>query len=638
MKYLSKIFIAILILFSFVNANASQAIFSAYLDRSDISAGQNFQMKLELINAEAFSQPDISVIPAEIAIKGKSQESLMEIVNNVSTKVTSWVYDLSAVKEGGFIIPAISIKTDKGTISSKPFKILIKPSTELPDKIESNDISVSATVDNKSPFQEQPILYRLKIMYNTPVEQADIVKPTSENATIEQLSQPQQTKETIENITYDVLTIDYVINPITAGNVIIEPAVLNGSAVKESKQERPRTAFDNFFDPFSMLDSGISIIEKKIPFSIASDKIILDVKPPISGVEPWLALYDLKLSSEIIDDKNAQNNQQLKVKMGEPINLKISMVAQGKPGDLLPNIEKYIPTDSFKVYSDKPEIKTEAITDAESYAESIKGIKTQLITLIPQKAGNIQIPEVRVNYWDIKNNKLNYTIIPARNIEVEEASSSTILAGNNLVKENEDLQSDKNSKKSEIAKIFSSPNHTSIIILILIIVIIILYNKVSKLSSKLNSRGSQVKISENLESKIAEATLASRKIIDEEFQSYKPAHRQSILKASFKDLILSASNVKELRQKIIEISTAISDVTDKATATLIAQKLAREFNLDKSLFSRLASKLDSAIYLKDENDLPILKEEFVKIFTEIEEKIINKQPSDEGKLTKLNPI
>ncbi len=109
-----KYLLTFCIIFFQINVFAQETSFSAYLDRSSIAAGEKFQMKLELINADPYTAPDTSQIPSDILIISQSQESTAQVVNGFSIKSTSWIYDMQSEKSGSFNFPAISIQTNNG--------------------------------------------------------------------------------------------------------------------------------------------------------------------------------------------------------------------------------------------------------------------------------------------------------------------------------------------------------------------------------------------------------------------------------------------------------------------------------------------------------------------------------------------
>lgn len=624
-------FVVFLMLFSIV-ANAQEDVqFSAFLDRNKIAAGEKFQMKLELINADPYSAPDASAIPSDISILSQSQESSAQMANGIVIKNNSWIYELKCDKAGSYNFPSISIQTNKGQYKTNPFKIVISDTSTLPQDAETTTgkIIIKAEIDNKEPFQDEPVLYRLKILYTTPVEEADISKPKSEQAIIEQLSDPVQTKEEIDEVQYDAITIDYSVTPISSGKIKIEPAVLRGTTMQEVKEERPRTAFDDFFDPFSILEGATSTTQKNLPFTVASNQVQMNVKPPVSSISPWLALYGLEIESELTDiTYNPSKPSEYNGKLGEPFNLKIKISAIGKAAEQLPDLEKYISGDDFKVYTDKPEFKTEKLSEAETYAEGLRGIKTQVITLIPQKSGKLKIPVITIPYWNLKDSKEDSAKTSERVVMVAENSNMLDIAKNITTDSKKKIYS--SSKQHGFTNI--SSDKTSAIIGVLILIIIFLYVKISGLKRKLDESGQTISITEDIYEKKNDLN-SPRRIIDSPANNNKPA-----IKNNFRSVIMESDNLEGLKKKIQQIASAISGVSESTSLPVIAQKLSRDYAIDKGRLVRSSLALEEDMNIKSEKNFVELRNVFSEIFNEIEEKIKFSSPEKSADyLEKLNP-
>jgi hypothetical protein len=80
----------------------------------------------------------------------------------------------------------------------------------------------------------------------------------------------------------------------------------------------------------------------------------------------------------------------------------------------LPIVEglKYYPDQSE--YTDK--------TDS----QGIQGLLQQSLAIVPTKSGRIRIPEMRIPWWNITNNKLEFAILPAQTVIVAAGSEINI--------------------------------------------------------------------------------------------------------------------------------------------------------------------------------------------------------------------
>jgi hypothetical protein len=142
------------------------------------------------------------------------------------------------------------------------------------------------------------------------------------------------------------------------------------------------------------------------PVSARSRGVTLDVKARPGGYagEHWLPAQAL----EIVDSW-AESPPELRV--GEPVKRTLTVQAKGLSGSQIPQIQ--IPaTAGLRIYPEKPESETR------SDGESLYGSSRQGITLIPTKAGELVIPEIRLTWWDTVAEHERVTTVPSLTLKV----------------------------------------------------------------------------------------------------------------------------------------------------------------------------------------------------------------------------
>jgi hypothetical protein len=142
------------------------------------------------------------------------------------------------------------------------------------------------------------------------------------------------------------------------------------------------------------------------PFAIQSKPVTLDVRKPAAAMDPWLPLTALTLADEWDDAQ--------KPRVGEPLTRKLTLSAVGTTGAVLPDLENRIAAGAdFRIYADKADTGGSPRADGK-----ISGWRQQSFTLIPQKEGRLTLPEIRVPWWDVANNRIAYATVPAKTIDV----------------------------------------------------------------------------------------------------------------------------------------------------------------------------------------------------------------------------
>jgi hypothetical protein len=111
-----------------------------------------------------------------------------------------------------------------------------------------------------------------------------------------------------------------------------------------------------------------------------------------------------------IDDSWATQPPRLRV--GEPATRTLTITAKGLAGAQIPEIELPAPA-GMRVYPEKTE--TESRTDG----ATLFGVSAQRVTLIPTAGGSVEMPEVRVTWWDTVAETERVATVPAMTLEVE---------------------------------------------------------------------------------------------------------------------------------------------------------------------------------------------------------------------------
>lgn len=598
--------------------------FQASIDKKSVAAGQVFQIKLELVNADAYSPPDTSVFPDDLSVQSQTQQSNVSIINGVSTKTTAWIYEVIAEEPGAYQIPAISIQTDLGTLYSQDFNIYAKDAGQLPANTGDGAIFIESKVEKTDPYRNEPVKYAVRVYHLKAIDQAELIKPKSDDLLIEQIQEPKKSQEFLNGQQYNVLEVVYLVTPLESGEIKIPPAVLRGKVLKEVRKKRPRTAFDDFFDPFAIIDTTLSLTRELEPFTVASNKIALNVKPPVAGVEPWLALYDLKIEDELLDLKK-DPSKGLKAKVGEPISRKVSLTAIGATASSLPDIERLTNADGFKIYADKPELTQKMITAEEGpLASKIKGVRSQSFTFIPEREGELTIPEVKLAYYSIPDQKVKYAILSGKVLDVEPADNNTNNIGS--IDKNSSVDNKVSNESEDNLSILGDISLVNILLLLILIVLIIYFMK--KISSVKNQSLDGNEAVKGVKNK--KGGSVSHKIEDD--SEIKKGKSANIIVE-----IKNAQDFKMLEKAVKNYAVQEFGASGNSSVTVIAQQLARKYKLSRSEVVRSFSELDAAIYTGKNVKVEQLKVNLLNIFKKIEEKKGLAADKKNKTLTSLNP-
>ncbi len=321
------------------------------------------------------------------AIYGQQQSHSTQIINGRRSSQIIWQYTLEPQKTGVLTIPALTLKTAAGDLQSQPINIVV---SKTPVRRNDN-IRLEAIVSNPSPYLHQPILYTLRLYHRGELRDLEPIPP-ADDVIMEQLSKLTQRRTVVNGRQMIIAQVTYILTPLRSGTLEL------GSGKMKGLIPDNRSLGNNFFS-FNM---------NYRPTTISSSPITLDVQPP-STSQPWLPLLNLELQQKWESDLSKP------VTAGTPLIRTFTLVAKGMGGQSPPKLESFVPASAdFRVRSPKPEIERAVLADHKTPRSTI----TQSFSLIPLNIGALQLPAVRIPWWDVQHKKLAWAELPAQTLQV----------------------------------------------------------------------------------------------------------------------------------------------------------------------------------------------------------------------------
>ncbi|QFY89986.2 BatD family protein [Magnetovirga frankeli] len=129
--------------------------------------------------------------------------------------------------------------------------------------------------------------------------------------------------------------------------------------------------------------------------------IRLSIREADPSVRPWLPLTNLELDASLLNDEQ--------VAEGQPLTLVLEQTAEGMSGNQLPSLEAQLHSPQHSVYREKTE--TSGRIDKQG---RLIGRRMDRFTLVPQQGNRLQIPAIRLDWWNAERQRKETAIIPAR--------------------------------------------------------------------------------------------------------------------------------------------------------------------------------------------------------------------------------
>ncbi len=380
----ARVFLALIFLIVAAQVSHAAASLEARVDRTVIDEGET--LVLELIQRGGDNEPDVSPLLLNFEVLSSGRNSQMSIVNGKIDSYTAWRYTLSPLRSGALIIPALS----SGSVRSKPIGIKVNPTDSATAGGGGKEIFLEVGVDDQNPYVQAQVIYTVRIFRSRDFFDASLSEPRSDDYVFQRLGEDTSYKLLRDGIRYTVIQRRYVLFVQKSGAVAVPSLVLNATIAAKN----------------STMGSFGGLTSRRRPVRLRSEEIKLDVRsaPQSYSGAWWLPARSLEATetwSESIDE----------LRVGSPITRTISMRAEGVLRGQLPKLSMPRIT-GLKIYSDQPELKEETTADG------LVGRHTERWAIIPSRAGEYQVPEQRITWWDVDADRQKFTVLPARTVVV----------------------------------------------------------------------------------------------------------------------------------------------------------------------------------------------------------------------------
>jgi len=372
-----------------VNPLAIAGTLTASVDRKQITENDSFRLFLRYDEQVGFGQPDLTVLKKDFRVLNQQRANQFRSMNGKTVSYTEWTLVLSPIRTGELVIP--SIKFD-GQVSPE-IRVSVN---ELPQSVKeqiAKEFFFDIEVDQTSTYVQAQVLYTEKLYYSVNHEDAGLSDLKVTDAHVIPLGEVRQYNTTINGQRMGVYERRYAIFAEESGEMVIPGQKFTASVV-------------NSYNRWS----------RGRPVSVVAKPIRIEIKPTPNTYPQgsWLPSPQISISDRWSKPYNEWQ-------VGEPVTRNITINAKGLSGSQLPSIALPV-VEGLKYYPDKSEHndKTDSL--------GIQGLYQQSLAIVPTKSGRVSVPEMRIPWWNVEKDKLEYAILPAQTINVAEAKNTLAAA------------------------------------------------------------------------------------------------------------------------------------------------------------------------------------------------------------------
>jgi hypothetical protein len=362
---------------------ATAAPVTAKLDRSSAVVGETVTLTLQTSDTNQSLDTDLSVLQVNFDVLNRRSETQMSFVNGRQTASVRLVITLEPKHQGKLVIPALKFPG----ASSNPINLKVSEAPALaPGDVEPVFIEVTVYPETGPYYVLSQISLMVRIFYQANLTEAAINPPAPAQASVRLLDEvPYQADRNGER--YRVLERRYAIFPERSGTLIIPAMQLSGRLI-----ERPS---DRLWQP--------KVRGRRV--RVESEPLTLEISPRPADYtgDFWLPARRIMLSQHISDNK--------KLHVGEPVTRTVILDAVGLEENMLEE-PVWPEVSASRIYPDQPQ------GISRDDGEWVLGHKEFRYAIVPEQAGELVLPEIRLDWWDTVANRQRTAILPAHRVNV----------------------------------------------------------------------------------------------------------------------------------------------------------------------------------------------------------------------------
>jgi hypothetical protein len=359
-------------------AQAADVAVSASVDRDKPHVNESFTYTLRA-EGQVRGDPDVAPLEQKFDVLQSTTSTRIQIVNGQAAQVSEWIFQLMPREAGPVTIPPIELA---GAFSNE-VKLEVLPSDAARDA--PSDIFMEVEADPTTAYVQSQVVYTMRLFVGVGTGRASITPPEigGGEAIVERLGEDRQYQTTRGGRGFVVHERRYAIFPQKAGLLTVGPAS---------------------FEAMIMPNRGFSRIQR-----FRSGTIEVDVKPAVAPPPEFPNAAWLPARAVTLSESWSEAPEKLAV--GVPVTRTLTIEAKGLLETQLPAVE--VPNaGGIRAYPDQPDL------DRRAEADGLVAQRTERYAVLAQTPGEVQLPAVRLPWFDVAAGQWRVAELSARTITV----------------------------------------------------------------------------------------------------------------------------------------------------------------------------------------------------------------------------
>jgi len=364
-------------------ASVSAAEITAQLDRDRIVQGETVTLTIQTDDSQQSLDGDFSPLDTDFELLDRRSETQMSIVNGQQSATVSLILTLEPRHSGVLTIPALHF----GNKATAPLKLTVDAAPK-PQPGEKPTVFIEVEVEPKNGpyYVHAQMRLIVRVFYKQSLTEAAISQPKPKPASVRLLDEvPYQAER--GGARYRVLERHYAVFPERSGPLQIPPLQLSGRLVEQQANQ--------LWQP--------TVRGRRIEVTSDPINLIIQPKPASFSGNTWLPARSLKLTQHV----SASNT----LTVGEPVTRTVIVDAVGLEENMItqPTWPKVA---DARIYPDRPQ------GISRNDGKWVLGHKEFRYAIVPEKAGELVLPQLSLHWWDTVNDREQTAVLPEQRLKV----------------------------------------------------------------------------------------------------------------------------------------------------------------------------------------------------------------------------
>ncbi len=376
---------------------------------------------------------DLTPLQSDFIVSGRQQRLNTSVVNGRVRQQYQLIYNLFPKKNGVLTVSSLSVSGQK----MAPITLSVGSGSSENGSVDQGVFELTGSLNKKEVYVGEPIIYTVVLDETIGVMEGEFVPPQLEGASVYQYGQDQASHIQKNGETVTRRQVSFMLIPEKEGSFTIKPAQFYGRIPNRQAVSRRSFFNESLFDQGILFD-GFQSRQKEV-FAEAQPQTIVILPKPSDWQGWWLPSSGVQLTSK---DQISEP-----IHVGDTLQRELVLTVNQADSSKLPIIRQP-ETPDLKIYPSPEQRDTRSDPSV-----GFVGIEKVSVLMVPQQAGEIEIPAVQVPWFNTLTKTREIAVVPAKKIKV-------LPSGTSLSDGNEGATGDafKNAEETTLFKTESKEN------------------------------------------------------------------------------------------------------------------------------------------------------------------------------------